>query len=363
MRRVLLDGMAIRPGGRGVARMLRHVLPLLAARSGCIEYVIVTNAFGKKELSHLAEVVTAPAMVTSVWEQVGLPACARRMGAAAVYSHSECGPLWGPRLCLHVPEDPEFRWSFTPADTTRERFRRLYQRSTWRVSVLRSEVLVTSSLAVKQQYVQKFGAALSRVSVVPLGVDRSVFYEESSDPSEGYVFHLGGEVRDQSRLVIRAYAEALRMGADLPELVIAGGIRSRSELLSCASHAGVAGRVRIAGRVSDEELRRHYANALFCIQPSLYEGFGLQPLEALSCGAALIILAEPAVVEVVRDAAVVARDASVAALARKIAALATDGAYRAELRRKGPELAKGYSWATTADGLHAVIRGIVEGDV
>lgn len=360
MRRIILDGMAIRPGGRGVARVLKQVLPLLARRTDDTEYVIVTSDEGRAVLPASLDVTIAPLMPMSIWEQFGLPEYARRLGGTAVYSYAECGPIWGPPVIMNVPEDPHVRWAFSPVDTRKELLRRAYQRFAMRRSVLRSPVVITSSHAVATQLVDRFGRDLPPTEVVPLGVDTSIFYPDQTEPSEDAVFHIGGEARDQSVLVVQAYARALQLGADLPELALAGNLGPFAKRVhEEARRLKVENRVHLLGRVSDEELRRYYANAALCVQPSIYEGFGLQPLEALACGAALIVSAEPAVEEVVQDAAaIVPQQEGWEHLSTKMATLWSDGTYRRSLRDKALHRSRDYSWETTADTLHTTLQSL-----
>lgn len=356
--RIVLDGMAIRPGGRGVARVLKQVIPLLAHRTDGAEYVTVTSEVGRAALPESLQTVLAPRMPMSAWEQIGLPEHARRLRAAAIYCHAECGPMWGPPVVMHVPEDPYSRWAFSPADTHKEHLRRVYQRGTVQTSVLRSPLVITSSRAVAAELAQRFGPALPHIEVVPLGVDSTVFYPDQTPPREDYVFHLGSEARDQSVLVLQAYARALQFGADLPDLVMAGNLGRFAKPISEEAHRlHIERRVHLVGRVTDEELRSHYANAALCVQPAIYEGFGLQPLEALACGAALLVSATPAVEEVVQDAAIIILQQGVEPLATEMATLWSDKSERDLLRCKGPERARPYTWETTADRLHAILQG------
>ena len=362
MKRIILDGMAIRPGGRGVARVLKQVLPLLARRTGKSEYVIVTSDEGRDALPSSLDVATAPLMPMSIWEQFGLPEYARRLGATAVYSYAECGPMWGPPVVMNVPEDPHIRWAFSPVDTRKEHLRRAYQRFTMRRSVLRSPLVITSSHAVADQLARRFGHSLPMNKVVPLGVDTSIFHPDPTQPREDAVFHLGGEARDQSVLVVQAYARALQLGANLPDLALAGNLGPFARRVHQEAHTlKLENRVHLLGRLSDEDLRSHYANAALCVQPSIYEGFGLQPLEALACGAALIVSAEPAVEEVVQGAAaVVPQQDAREHLAIVMATLWSDTADRRRLRYKALTRSRDYSWENTAHALHALLQTLPE---
>jgi glycosyltransferase involved in cell wall biosynthesis len=355
---MLLDGMAILRGGRGVARALRHVLPLLVDECRESECIIITSQEGLELLGpHVGRVVVVPWMPKTLWEQFGLPWYARKLGVSVIYSLAECGPAWGPPIVLNVPEDPYIRWAGAPAVGYREHLRRFYQRTMMRTSLRRALVLVTCSSAIAVNLRARFGDTLPKVRVVPLGVDSALFYPDHRPASDDEVFHLGSdEARDQSIVLVNAYAKALQLVPDLPDLVIAGNLGGRSQLVThAAEEIGVGDRVRLLGRISDEELRSRYAHASLCVQPAKYEGFGLQPLEALACGAPLIVFTEPAVEEVVGDAAIVVSERTEVALADAIAKLWADRELRDSLRCAGPKRAQEFPWAATAYELHKLL--------
>ena len=349
--RVALDGMAIRRQGRGVTRVLQQVFPLLAADPR-LDCVILSTREGREILDLGSSVCfhEVPQSTQSAWEQFGLPWHARQVRADAIYSHAECGPLWGPPLLLHIPEDPFIRWQGINADSLRERVRRGYQRTTIRRGLHHASVLATSSSVCQSALRDRFGSDLGKIAVVPLGVDTELFHPDSAGIGDDGIFHLSSvEARDMSTVVVRAYARALSSTRDLPDLFIAGELGGQRErICDAARECGVDRRLHLLGRISDEALRQRYASAAMCVQPSLYEGFGLQPLEALACGAPLVVFPEPTVEEVVGEAAIITRDRDETSLAECIARLWSDKPQRATLRENGLRRATLFSWARTA---------------
>jgi glycosyltransferase involved in cell wall biosynthesis len=356
---VAIDAMALRRGGRGIARSLKHLVPLLSAKGDGLRYVTLTSAEGRELLRGVdANIVTVPAMPKSLWEMVGLPFYASKVGARLIFSRSECGTLWGPPLALHVPEDPYIRWSAAPTRVlSREELRRTYQRLTMRPSIRRALVIIASCQVTEKRLRDRFGSAIRRTEIVALGVDNTLFYPDPANDTAGSIFHLGSaETRDQSPLIVEAYALAVEAAPNLPPLEIAGDLgESGTAVAETAGRLGIAERVHLLGRVDDDELRHHYASAVACVQPSRYEGFGLQPLEALACGAPLVVTPEAAVQEVVGDAALFAANDSPAAIAEVLVKVWKDRALREALRARGPRRAGEYTWATTAEKVHALL--------
>ncbi len=112
-----------------------------------------------------------------------------------------------------------------------------------------------------------------------------------------------------------------------------------------------------AGYVSDGELKALYEHAACLAFPSLYEGFGLPPLEAMFCGCPAIVSTHPAVAEACADAAMYCDARSVDDIAAKIEQMLTDDALRASYREKGLRHAHAHGWDRAALELIKILRG------
>ncbi len=119
---------------------------------------------------------------------------------------------------------------------------------------------------------------------------------------------------------------------------------------------GLNGDVRFVESPRDEDLADLYRGAEGFVFPSLYEGFGLPPLEAMACGVPVLTSNVCALPEVVGDAAVLVDPTDVEGIAEGIRRLTEDGALRDTLRRKGLERARQFSWDKTARRTWAVLQ-------
>jgi len=106
--------------------------------------------------------------------------------------------------------------------------------------------------------------------------------------------------------------------------------------------------VRQAGYVSDAELRALYENALALVFPSHYEGFGLPPVEAMTCGCPVIISKQPALVEMAGDAALQCNADDVDELARLMRLVHDDPARRGQMIAAGRARGAQFTWRSTA---------------
>jgi glycosyltransferase involved in cell wall biosynthesis len=217
----------------------------------------------------------------------------------------------------------------------------------------------------------EFGYAKSdRVDVVPNGVDEAFApFEhwpeaeaervlERFDTPDRFVLYAGRlNVRKNIGALVRAVAHFST--PDLQLLIVGAPDRTTDDLMGVAAAAGVADRVRLLGRVSDAELRVLYSAAtVFCF-PSLDEGFGLCPLEAMASGTPAVVSNAPVMVETCGDAAVYVDTTKPAAIADAIESLVADSARHTELRYAGIERARSFSWDESARRLLASVHTAV----
>jgi glycosyltransferase involved in cell wall biosynthesis len=138
-------------------------------------------------------------------------------------------------------------------------------------------------------------------------------------------------------------------------VVIAGGANP-----SVFQMQALPDNVKYLGYVSDSELRALYEHARAYVYPSLYEGFGFTPLEAMTCGCPVIVSSAASLPEVCGDAALYCNPHDPQDIANKIKLLMTSPALQNELRQKGLEQAKRFSWEKcaleTLDVIHKVLE-------
>ncbi|MCS7287386.1 MAG: glycosyltransferase family 1 protein [Anaerolineae bacterium] len=126
---------------------------------------------------------------------------------------------------------------------------------------------------------------------------------------------------------------------------------------------GLKDRVFQIKRISEEELIGLYNSADVVVLPSLYEGFGLPALEAMACGTPVVASSVASLPEVVGDAGLLVDPRDPQAIADAIDRVLSDPALAEELRRRGLERAKGFTWEKTAREAMAVYLRILEGNL
>jgi glycosyltransferase involved in cell wall biosynthesis len=157
--------------------------------------------------------------------------------------------------------------------------------------------------------------------------------------------------------LIDAYAQS---GVFTP-LLIVGAQREATALVEQAIEKHRLGaRVHLVGRVADAELASLYSSCRTFMYPSLYEGFGLPVIEAMACGAAVIASETSSIPEVAGDAAWLVDPIETSSLAFALRTIDRDAAIRNDLRRRGLERAKTFSWASTVSQTLAVYDDVLE---
>jgi glycosyltransferase involved in cell wall biosynthesis len=221
---------------------------------------------------------------------------------------------------------PEF---FGPA---RRSFRRLaYDRAARSAAA----VIVTSEF-VRGRARDALDLDPSRIHVVPLAIDHTVFRPEIEEREPMILYPARGWPHKNHARLFQAYA-ALRETRPQLRLVLTGGGLERLE--------PVPEGVEILGELSASQLASLYRRAACLVYPSLYEGFGIPPLEAMACGCPVAASNAGAIPEVCSDAAVLFDPTDVEAMA---AAMLEADARRDELSTLGLKRAAEFTWDETA---------------
>ena len=159
----------------------------------------------------------------------------------------------------------------------------------------------------------------------------------------------------------RAFAAARRKG--VPHSLVITGARGwgRSPLAGLIRELALDDAVIFTGFVDDTDLPHLYNGADFFVYPSLYEGFGLPILEAMSCGTPVITSNVSSMPEVAGKAALLVDPLSEVELATAMLKLAGDGELRGTMRDRGRIQAARFSWERTADETWVVYERVLHG--
>ncbi|HEX8561157.1 MAG TPA: glycosyltransferase family 1 protein [Pyrinomonadaceae bacterium] len=239
---------------------------------------------------------------------------------------------------------------------------RVQLRLTVRATARRAAHVIAPSEHTRRDLIETYGLDPARVTTVPLAASTRFRPVRDADEirrvralygiSGEYVLAVGSiQPRKNLGRLVRAYS-ALRRArgrSNLPQLVLVGKKAwLYGETLRAVEEEGLGGSVVVTGYVSEGDLPALYTGALCFAYPSFYEGFGLPPLEAMSCGAAVLTGDRTSLPEVVGDAGLTVNPFDEGAISAALARLIDDDALRADLRARGLRRAREFDWRETA---------------
>jgi glycosyltransferase involved in cell wall biosynthesis len=235
--------------------------------------------------------------------------------------------------------------------------RRLYYQWHVRPAVRRARAVLTGSEFSRARLIEWSGVDAERVVVIHGAAgDEFTPDGDAHEPGYPYLLYVGNHKphKNLARLV-RALA-TLRKRRSL-RLLLVGPIEP--ELLGLARTHGVADRVVFLGEVPDDRLPALYRGAAAFVFPSLHEGFGLPPVEAMACGTPVVSSLATSLSEVVGDAALAVDPLDVESIADGIDRVMGDDQLRARLRERGFAQAARFSWDETARRAWDALQGRV----
>lgn len=277
------------------------------------------------------------------WEQCDLPL---HLGQATwLYSPCNIGPVLRRRhiVTLHDAQAYLIPDAYTPA------FRLWYKLIQPRLA--RQARLVTTVSNFSKAQLEHFGVVPpGKTKVIYNGADhilrvspdRSVFERHQLIPTR-YFLAVGSRSPNKNIAMLQRAAAALPAGS--PPLVVAGGVNTR--VLADAGLKAESG-VRLLGRVSDSELKALYEGALAFAFPSLTEGFGIPPLEAMLCGCPVIASTGGAIPEICGDAALLVDPNDEPGWTAALRRMAHDADMRRHFIDAGDQRARLFTWRRSA---------------
>ena len=289
-------------------------------------------------------------------EQFGTRAVRKRLGADIVHFPANIGPLFAMDGAVLTVHD----LSFLRGPQWYRRNRAAYYRYAVRRSARLAARVIVDSQATAADVIELLGVPEDRIDVVPLGVGdefrcvRGAPPPLQADAHERYglperFFLFVGTLEPRKNLV-RVIDAFTRIAAECEyDLVLAGRDGWKvAPIRAAAAASPQARRIHFPGFVADEDLPAVLSAAHALVWPSLYEGFGLPPLEAMACGTPVVTSNTSSLPEVVGDAALQVDPDDLEVLADAMRAVATDTALRDALVVKGVHRAAQFTWDRTA---------------
>lgn len=229
----------------------------------------------------------------------------------------------------------------------------------------KATAVITVSANTAHDLTQILSLPPAKITIIPLGFDQTYRVYNPDNQADrtkqeeirtkyhlppNYLLFVGTlEPRKNIARLIEAYHDLPAQVKDSTPLLIVGKKGWHYDaIFKRVEDLGETQRVRFLGYVPDGDLAPLYSLATVAAYPSLYEGFGLPPLEALACGVPLLTSQTSSLPEVVGQAALMVDPYDVAQITHGLEKLLTDQKLRDRLRQAGPEQASQFSWLKTA---------------
>jgi glycosyltransferase involved in cell wall biosynthesis len=352
--RVAIDGLALGSGRGGDETFLEGVLRGIANEAGPDDRFTVHRALDSSLPMELAgdgrfTTRTVARRPGPLHFAATLPSALRRAGPApdALFTITHA-PVWSPAPVVLTVGDLSFRHhpEFYPR-ATRVRLEALVPRQ-----ARRAQVVVAPSEFSRRDIIETLGLAPEKVRVVPNVVeppeplsvaDRDSVRRELANLGvrERYVLYLGNlHPRKNVARLVQAFGRAR---LDDTQLVIAGARWWGAGEEEQAAAQAPPGTIVMLGRVDSKTRQYLLESALALAYPSIFEGFGLPPIEAMAVGTPALVGNRASMPDIAGDAAVAVDPLDVDAIADGIVRITTDDEFRAILRERGFARVKRYS--------------------
>lgn len=240
-------------------------------------------------------------------------------------------------------------------------------------SMKRADVVVTDSEFSRSEIIKYFPQYRDKVEVVPCGVDCDMFkpiqdrsiienVKANHNINGRYFLYLGTlEPRKNLTRLVKAYEILSRRKEDCPLLVLAGGKGwLYDEIFEEVNKSGLGDKVIFTQYIPGEEICPLMNGAEAFVFPSLYEGFGMPPLEAMACGTPVIVSGSASLPEVVGDCGLIVDAYSEESIADAMGKIADNEELRKQLSEKGIIRAREFSWKKSAEKLYTIYERLVQ---
>lgn len=242
----------------------------------------------------------------------------------------------------------DFSWEIYPEFQPKERVK--YFQKYFYSSILKCDHIITGSHFTKREIVERVGISPDKITVIYHGIDHNLFYprELTNKSPQKYILAVGSiEPRKNLKNLLNAYAMLDKEFKNEYHLTLVGASGwNNDDIVHEMKSLGQW--VKYSGYVSDEELAILYSNASLFIYPSVYEGFGIPPLEAMACGTPVIASSASTLPEVCADAAYYIDPLNIKSIKEGILKVLGNEELQKALIAKGLVRAKEFSWGKSA---------------
>lgn len=315
-----------------------------------IKFVCPQNVVNKEVFDELNAIIIGK-HTRHLWEQWDLPRYLRKHGNPLLLCLCNTAPLYYKNKIVTV-HDVAF---MAYPQTFSKSFLYVYRFMIPRIMRSAKKVITVSEFS-KSEIVKYYGINREKIDVVYNAVGADFRKKEDEKlKKQKYILAVSSlNYRKNFLAVLKAFSILEKTDKETA-LYIIGDLKNTNFAGVDIEQYKKDQRINFLGRVSDNELIRYYSNAAAFIYPSIYEGFGIPPLEAQRCGCKVIIADIPPLREVVADSGLYCNPYDVNDIANKMMSSITDSN---DLSNKGDTNSMRFSWKTSAEKIKGIIEDI-----
>jgi len=232
----------------------------------------------------------------------------------------------------------------------------------------RASHIIAVSQHTKNDLIKYMEIPESKITVIYNGIDRSIFKPYGVKLrllDKPYVLYIGSErPRKNLGTLFEAFAKLKNEFPDL-KLLKVGPVgrydKYRKDSVRKLTSLGITRDVAFVDYVSEYDLVSYYCSAALLAYPSLYEGFGLPPLEAMACGCPVVTSNTSSLPEVVGEAGIMVEPYDIDGLAQAMRQVLSDSQLREEMVKKGLEQSKKFTWEKAAEQTREIYEKVAAG--
>lgn len=365
--RIAIDARMIRPGSmHGIARYVYQLLKGLASSASPHTFFVLINKGAPLEHEEWPEhiqLITLKSQWISLWEQKEIPSVLRKVKADLFHAPSFVAPMFVP--CKMIMTIHDLNHMVLPQFYTF--FHQFYYQVIVRNSIKKSQYILTVSKFSKKEIVRTLGLSANKIFVTYNGVSERYRPIEDKEylqyvrdiyglPEKFILCVSNNKPHKNVHQLVRAYCYS-----DIQVPIVLACPVDRS-LISIAENYGKKHLLYFSKFVDEQHLPAFYSMTDLFVYPSTYEGFGLPPLEALSCGTPVVVARSSSLPEVVGKHAIFANPYDFKAIASALERGVKDSLLREQLSTEGLQHARQFSWEKMTEKTLAVYEQCLSSD-
>jgi len=311
-----------------------------------------------KEIADFLEVKQVGNLKGQLWDQISLWKFLKSKGSPLVVNFANTLPVFYENKIVTIHDIIHLRYPVSCSYNYRKYYEIIFP-----LMIKYSKHIITVSEFSKKEIYSYFGIDEQKISVIYGGISERFNPQKFKIKNQEEKYILGVSSIAYHKNFIKLIEAFFYLKTKNIKLYIVGGINEKIFSKNSAkflNHIKNNENIKFLGRVHEDTLIQLYSNALCFVYPSLYEGFGLPPLEAQACGCPVVISDIPVFKEIYEDSALYFNPLDPQDIANKIEEIINNNYLRDTLIEKGFKNSKKYRWENSAKQFLSVLEKVIK---